>query len=540
MRPRHLGLAALLVALFGAGFLVGKSPATQDDGYRNLDTFVEVLDKIERNYVDPIESDKLVKGAINGMMRRLDPFSQYLDKAQFGDLKSLTQGHFGGLGIVISVRDNYPTVISPLEGTPAYSLGIQSGDVIVAIDGASTRGFTSEEAVRKLRGSEGTAVTITVARDSEPQRDYTITRETINVKSVPYAFEVARGIGYLRVSTFSESTGEEVQAAITKLEKAGARGLVLDLRDNPGGLLNQAVDVTEAFVSRGNLVVQTKGRAPGSNTRVVAEGERAHTQQPLVVLLNGGSASASEIVAGAVQDLDRGLVVGTTSFGKGSVQSLIELKGRGSALKLTTARYYTPSGRSIHRESWNRLAGKGDADDESEEAGEPRGEAGLEEPVPGHDGTPADSANRPRFKTRAGRIVYGGGGILPDEMVKSDTLEILSREIERRGLFFKYAGHYAARHKGSAAPRSVTPGMWQEFRELLAESKVPAAPAELAAQRAYLERGMRRELARRLGGVRGDEAAFMVAIEADRQLARAIELLSRAKSPGELVRLSAR
>jgi carboxyl-terminal processing protease len=540
MRPQHLGLAALLVALFGAGFLVGKSPATQEYGYRNLDTFVEVLDKIERNYVDPVESDKLVKGAINGMMRRLDPFSQYLDKAQFGDLKSLTQGHFGGLGIVISIRDNYPTVISPLEGTPAYSLGIQSGDVIVKIDGASTRGFTSEEAVRKLRGPEGTPVTITVARDGAPEHDYTITRETINVKSVPYAFEVAPGIGYMRVSTFSETTGEEVQAAIARLEKAGARGFVLDLRDNPGGLLNQAVDVTEAFVPKGNTVVETKGRAPGSNTRVVAEGGRAHTQQPLVVLINGGSASASEIVAGAIQDLDRGLVVGTTSFGKGSVQSLIELKGKDAALKLTTARYYTPSGRSIHRESWNRLATREEDGDDEDDSGEAVDEQELESPDVGHEGTPADSANRPKFKTRAGRIVYGGGGILPDEIVMSDTLETLAREIERQGLFFKYAGRYASQHRGSAPPQSVSPAMWQEFESLLAESKVTATPAELAAQRPYLERGMRRELARRMGGARGDESAFKVAIEADKQLARAIDLLSRAKSPGELVRLTAR
>jgi carboxyl-terminal processing protease len=530
MRPRHLALAALLVALFAAGFLAGKSPATQGASYRDLDTFVEVLDRIERNYVDPVDTDKLMKGAINGMMKRLDPFSQYLDKAEYADLKSVTTGQFGGLGIVISIRDNFPTVISPLEGTPAYSLGIQSGDVIVKIDGQPTRGLTSEEAVRKLRGPEGSKVTITVARAGAPARDVTITREQIHVKSVPYAFVVAPGVGYLRLSTFSETTGDEVRGAISRLEKAGAKSLVLDLRDNPGGLLNQAVDVVEAFVPKGSLVVFTKGRAAGTNTKVFAEAASAHTQQPLVVLINDGSASASEIVAGAIQDLDRGLVVGTTSFGKGSVQSLIELADHSSAIKLTTARYYTPSGRSIHAERWNDLADHmkdGDAED---------AEDALDSP---HPAAP-DTAKRPEFRTKAGRIVYGGGGITPDQVVKPDTLQPVSRDVERQGLFFKYAVRYAARGNAATPPAAVTPAMWDEFVSLLDESKVAHTPAQLAAERPYLERGIRRELARRLGGAHGDEAAFKVALEADVQLSRAIDLLKRAKTPGELVKLTSR
>jgi C-terminal peptidase prc len=296
---------------------------------------------------------------------------------------------------VISIRDNYPTVISPVEGTPAYSLGIQSGDVILKIDGQSTRGFSSEDAVRKLRGPEGTPVTIAISRDGDPPRDVRIVRETIHVKSVPYAFEVAPGIGYLRLSSFSETTGDEVRAAIEKLEKAGATSLVLDLRDNPGGLLNQAVDVVENFVPKGSLVVFTKGRAPGANTKILAETARAHDERPLVVLVNGGSASAAEIVAGAIQDLDRGLVVGTTSFGKGSVQTLIALHDRNTALKLTTAKYYTPSGRSIHRDAWNRLAHDGSdaADEDAFEQGADTAFGGALAP---------DSAKRPTFRTRSG------------------------------------------------------------------------------------------------------------------------------------------
>ena len=526
MRPRHFGLAIVLVGLFGAGFLVGKSPAVSGGGYHQLDTFVEVLKKVEDNYVDPVDSKKLIQGAIQGMLHGLDPFSQYLDRAAYADLKTLTEGQFGGLGIVISVRDNYPTVISPLEGTPAYSLGIQSGDVIVKIDGASTRGWTNEDTVRKLRGPEGTPVTITVAREGEPGRDYSITRQIIHVRSVPYAFQVAPGVGYLRLSNFSETTGDEVRAAIDRLEREGAHSLVLDLRDNPGGLLSQAVDVSEAFLHKNSLVVQTRGRGPESNGKIFADGSRPHTEQPLVVLVNGGSASASEIVAGAIQDQDRGLVVGTTSFGKGSVQSLIELPEKNGALKLTTARYYTPSGRSIHRESWNRMA----ADDSS------AGDEDLEAP----GDAPADTAHRPLYKTHGGRAVYGGGGITPDLVVKPDTLQPIAREVERRGLFFRFAVHYAAAHKGEPAPAAITPAMWSGFQDLLKESKVPVPAADLAAERGYLERGLRRELARRLAGGRGDEAAFRVASEGDVQLARAIDLLRRARNAGELVRLSVR
>jgi carboxyl-terminal processing protease len=533
MKPRHLVLAALLVALFGAGFLAGRSPATVSPSPRNLDTFVEVMDKVEKNYVDPVPEDQLVDGAIAGMMRRLDPFSQYLDKSDFADLKTLTEGQFGGLGIVISIRDNYPTVISPVEGTPAYSLGIQSGDVILKIDGKSTRGFSSEDAVRRLRGPEGTPVTIAISRDGDPPRDVRIVRETIHVKSVPYAFEVAPGIGYLRLSSFSETTGDEVRAAIEKLDKAGARSLVLDLRDNPGGLLNQAVDVVENFVPKGSLVVFTKGRAPGANTKILAETSRAHDERPLVVLVNGGSASAAEIVAGAIQDLDRGLVVGTTSFGKGSVQTLLALSDKNTALKLTTAKYYTPSGRSIHRDAWNRLAHDGSdaADEDAFEQGADTTFGGALAP---------DSAKRPTFKTRSGRTVYGGGGITPDQVVRPDTLLPIAREVERKALYFTFATRYAAAHKGEAPPQAIAPAMWHDFEGLLAKEKIPFTTAQLAVEHDELERGMRRELARRMGGVHGDEAAFKVAIEDDPQLARALDLLRRAKSPSELVHLTAR
>ena len=532
MRPRHLGVAALLVALFGAGFLFGKSPAATDGSYRELDAFVEVLDRVRRDYVEPVDSGKLVQSAIDGMMKDLDPFSQYMDKAEYADLRSVTTGHFGGLGIVISVRDEYPTVISPIEGTPAYTLGIQSGDVIVKIDGASTRGLSNEEAVRRLRGPTGTDVTITIARAGETGRDFRIRREEITVKSVPYAFEVAPGVGYLRLSTFSETTGEEVRTAIERLEAAGARSIVLDLRDNPGGLLSQAVDVTEAFVPKNSLVVYTKGRAEGSDTKVFARSQRPHTEQPLIVLSNSGSASASEIVAGAIQDLDRGLVVGTTSFGKGSVQTLIEFRGRGTALKLTTAKYYTPSGRSIHRDTWSKST-------RDLERAIDEGELDPDDPDAIHGG--ADSAQRPTFKTKAGRLVYGGGGITPDEVVKADTLQALSREIERRGLFFKHAVRWAAAHPDEeAAPTTVPPAMWDGFVRLLEETKTPYTKTQLVDERAYLERGIRRELARRLGGARGDELAFRVGLESDAQLHRAIELLNQARTPGELVRLVAR
>ena len=506
MTRRNFGLAVALAVLFALGWWAGRGGA-RGDLYSNLDLFVEVLHKIEDNYVDPVDGHKLVEGALKGMLKGLDPYSQYLDTKAYGQLQSVTHGSFGGIGIVVGVRDNYPTVISPIEGTPAWRAGMRSGDTIVSIEGASSLGLSIEEVADRLRGPKGTSVRLTVHREGEdPDQDYTIEREIIVTSSVPYSFIAERGIGYLRLANFSEKSGAEVRAAVESLRAAGARALVLDLRSNPGGLLDQAVDVVEQFVPRNALVVYTRGRQSSQANRYVAAEPHPQLQWPIAVLVDGGSASAAEIVAGALQDLDRALLVGRTSFGKGSVQSVFPLKDRGAALKLTTALYYTPSGRSIHRAVHDSL--QDDVDD--------AGDGGASRP----DTT---APARPVFRTPAGRVVFGGGGITPDVTVRPDSLPPLYLKSESRALAFRFANRWSNTHDGAT---DASPPPWNDFVAFLRGEKLAFTVAELAAQRPLFERALRREIARRRGG---DAAAASVALEGDPVVRRALEVLRRAK-----------
>jgi carboxyl-terminal processing protease len=365
---RHFALAGLLAALFAVGWWVGRSSATApSDLYANVDGFIEVLQKVEQSYVDTVQPEVLVDGAIKGMLHDLDPYSQYLDESSWDNLKATTHGSFGGIGIVVSVRDNYPTVISPIEGSPAWTLGLRPGDVIVKIDGASSAGLTVDEVATRLRGAAGTPVKISIRREGETgEQDYTVQRQIIVTKSVPYSFMAEDHTGYLRLANFSENSGAETRAAMERLRLQGATRLVLDLRANPGGLLDQAVDVVEQLVKPNTLVVFTRGRAKGQDNRYYSSERRPQLDWPMVVLVDQGSASASEIVAGALQDLDRALVVGQTTFGKGSVQSVFPLRGRNAALKLTTAKYYTPSGRSIHKAQAQATELADDQDDDED------------------------------------------------------------------------------------------------------------------------------------------------------------------------------
>lgn len=526
---KRAGLAALLAVLFLVGWAIGWTRATAVDRYGDLDLFVDVFAKVHQFYVDPVEPNALVQSAIDGMLRDLDPFSSYLDERSFQDLTISTQGEFGGLGIVVSVRDHYPTVISPIEGTPAHGLGIVAGDVISEIEGESTRDLPIDQVVGRLRGPQGTTVRIAIRREGETEdREYKIVREIIKLKSVPYAMLLGDEIGYVRLSNFSATSGEEVRAAVSDLERRGARSLILDLRENPGGLLSEAVDVSEMFLARGAVIVETRGRARSADhTYTSAEAKPALTQ-PLVVLVSAGSASASEIVAGAIQDHDRGLVIGQTTFGKGSVQSLIDLPGTRAALKLTTAKYYTPAGRSIHKD----LSAQEAEALVLEEAGEDPEEL----PAPRTPEPAVPDSARPVYKTDGGRLVYGGGGITPDVPVTPDTLGPVSREVRRRGLFFKFVGKYLARHPGQTETLEVTPPVWQEFRALLKAEGVEFPEAEIEAERRWLELGMRQETARRIGG---DAAAFRATTRDDKTLQKALELLRKAGGPRELLRLSA-
>ncbi len=316
--------------------------------YENLKIFSEVLSLVQKNYVTEVDNDKLIEGAIKGMLKELDPHTSYMPRDAYREMQVETEGKFGGLGIEITLKDDILTVVSPIEDTPAFKAGIKAGDKIIKVDGETTKDMNLMEAVKKLRGKPGTKVTITVLRKGlQAPKDFTITRAVIKMQSVKTK-RIDPDIGYIRIRSFTKTTDKELDTALEKIEKEmnGIRGLVLDLRYNPGGLLNQAVEVTERFLERGKLVVYTKGRLEDQDMRFVTSGDHSHTDFPMVILVNAGSASASEIVAGALQDLKRAMVIGTQTFGKGSVQTIVPLSD-GSGLRLTTARYYTPSGKII-------------------------------------------------------------------------------------------------------------------------------------------------------------------------------------------------
>lgn len=485
--------------------------AKRENVYESLAIFSDVLSKLRTEYVESVDTENLIREGIEGMLSSLDPYTQYLDPDDYKYLMQGTHGSFGGLGIEIAIREGVLTVVSPIEGTPAYRMGIQGGDRIVRIDTESTKGITSEEAVKKLRGPRGTTVTITIEREGvDKLLDYTITRDIIKIESVPYAFMLENGVGYVRVSQFAEDTADELDRRLTELEGQGARGLIVDLRFNPGGLLSQAVAVSNLFVDRGNLIVSTRGRRSAQNRDYVAQVPARHAKLPLLVLVNGASASASEILAGAVQDWDLGLIVGTRSFGKGSVQSVVPLKHGGGALKITTAKYFTPSGRCIHR-------------DEVEEAAADA-EAGEEEPLRLKP-SPESPGEPTAFRTKRGRPVQGGWGIMPDIEVEAPQRSETALELERRSAFFGFAVKWLARHPEVTRAPAERDLPMNEFYSYLKEEKIETTPDSLAANREYITRGLRREFALKLAG---HVDAVKIALEGDTQLQEAARLFDEA------------
>ncbi|MEK7444185.1 MAG: S41 family peptidase [candidate division NC10 bacterium] len=349
---RHIKKVALVSALLLALTLsVGGGVASKGNDqaatYENLRLFTEVLSIVQSQYVDEVAAKDIIHSAIKGTLRGLDPHSSFLDPEMYREMQVETSGVFGGLGIEITLRDDVLTVVSPIDGTPAYRVGIQSGDRIVKIEGLTTKDMQLTDAVKRMRGKPGTKITISIMREgfTEP-KDFEITREQIHVQSVR-AVPLEPGIEYIRLRQFQEQTAQDMEAALDKFTKNGKiQGLVLDLRNNPGGLLTSAVEVSERFIEVGKLVVYTEGRVRNQNMRFQANAKRVYADFPIVVLVNQGSASASEIVAGALQDHGRAVVLGTQTFGKGSVQTIIPLSD-GSGLRLTTAKYFTPKGRSI-------------------------------------------------------------------------------------------------------------------------------------------------------------------------------------------------
>jgi carboxyl-terminal processing protease len=352
-KKRNRLIGAVAIALGVCVFVIGdlavrRAQALPDNTYKELQTFANVLAIVQKNYVEPVSTKELINGAITGMLSSLDPHSAYLTPDLYRDLEVETRGSFGGLGIEITIKNDVLTVVSPIEGTPAYTAGIRAGDQIIKINDDFTKGMTLTDAVKMMRGPKGSAIHLTLHREGVPELfTVTVTRDVIKIQSVK-SKQLKDGYEYIRITTFQDGTNEDVTKALakfTKQDRGHIKGLVLDLRDNPGGLLNQAVSVADAFLD-GGLVVYTQGRLDSQQQKYFAHKKSEFADYPMVVLVNGGSASASEIVAGALQDQRRAIIEGTQTFGKGSVQTILPLDDE-SALRLTTARYFTPNGRSI-------------------------------------------------------------------------------------------------------------------------------------------------------------------------------------------------
>ncbi len=533
MEPSRSALGpglVLLLALLAGGWFMRQGVAQDQRAAPDARLFQEVVDFIADRYVDPVERDRLYEHAIEGLLRELgDPNTSLMNVDAFENFRLQTEGDYGGVGLEISDRDEYITVVSPIPGTPGSRAGIRAGDMIVEVDGTSTLDWPVQQAVQVLRGQPGTDVDVRIMRPGvEGPIHFTITRERIQLLSVPFATLLNGGVGYIPLGMFSETSTQEVRAAADRLREEGARSLVLDLRGNPGGILDQGVGIADLFLPRGTEVVETRGRNGGSNQALRTSGPDRYEGMPVVVLVDRGSASASEIVAGALQDHDRALILGGSTFGKGSVQSLFSLSS-GYVLKLTTARWYTPQGRSIEREH-------GGADDPLE------GDLShLPITVTGSFSLPPDTAGRPTVSSVAGRALYGGGGIVPDVLVEPDTLSTAEQEATRALLqewgrfslgLFDYAVAFLNAHGSDSPDFEVTREHLEELHGTLVAEREFGIDLEtfLAA-----ERIVRFELESQIASQGwGAEQAFLRAAPIDAPLQRALDLLRGASTPEEL------
>ena len=460
-------LAVVLSAMAG-GVLGSSLLARQDEVAQQYRIFTSALDAISKEYVDDLPPDRLVYGAIDGMLKQLDPHSSFFDPRSYRQLRERQQGSYYGLGISIQVIDGDITVMSIFEGSPAYKKGLRRNDVIARINGDDAKGWSADDAVSKLKGPKGTTVNISLRRRGyDGLIDLEIERDAVNMKTVRGAFMIDKDTGYLKLGDFSETSNEEVGEALKALNAKGMKRLMLDLRDNPGGPLDQAIRISNRFLPKGELIAYTKGRTPNSNEEYRATEDSDYTHQPLVVLVNRSSASASEIVSGALQDHDRGLIVGETTFGKALVQSVYTIKG-GAGLALTTGRYYTPSGRMIQR-PWDG------AFDEY-----------LTYSLRDQSAERSHDSAELRY-TDAKRKVYGGGGIEPDKFlagpIEGFNPTRFGRSIWARQKFAAFADQFVAEgdtrmsaanknQKRIAKGFTVTDAMMADFKALLKQDKI--------------------------------------------------------------------
>jgi carboxyl-terminal processing protease len=512
------------ILIVGAGLLWGPSLwAEADNVNQQLGKLTYVLRIVRDVYVEPPDVGKLIDGAIRGLLETLDPHSVYIPADAQKRIKEQFQGEFEGIGIQFVIQNKVLTVVSPIPDTPADRLGIRAGDRIIKIDGVSAYGISNEEVFEKLRGPKGTQVTVTISREGVPEpMDFTITRDKIPIHSVSAALLLDDNqTGYIRLMQFTATTDDEMSEALDSLKRIGMKRLILDLRGNPGGYLDQAWRVADLFVpERGKTIVYTKGRIPKSDKTFVSTGLGAKYDFPLIILISHGSASASEIVSGAVQDLDRGLIVGQTSFGKGLVQTPFDLPD-GSVVRITTARYFTPSGRLIQRPY-----DKGIADY-------------IEEGREDEDTVQVDTSKQELFYTSAGRPVYGGGGIRPDTIILPDRASAQTYRIMSQRLFFEYASDYALKHPELgedfhkfARDFQVSDPMVEDFKKLVESRKIDVDTAAWNADKAFIRNTLLGEIASTLFNRR--EYYYAIQVRGDRQVEAALTLFGRAQEIAQM------
>jgi len=505
-------------ALFGQR--IGNGASGSDTEIRDsLRTFSTVYDLVEQNYADKVSADKAIyNGAIPGMLRALDPHSNFFDPKSYSLLREEQRGKYYGVGMQVGPRNNKVIVIAPFVGTPAYRAGIRPGDVIIAVDGKPTDNMTTSEVAELLKGPKGTTVRITMLREGlDKPLEFNVVRDEIPRYSVDLKFFIRPGVGYIHVSSFNETTEAEVGEALQ--EFGDLRGLILDLRQNPGGLLSEGVGVADKFLKKGAVIVKHSGRSSPEKVYRATRGNGGK-EYPLVVLVNRGTASAAEIVAGAVQDHDRGLIVGETTFGKGLVQTVYPLS-ENAGLALTTAKYYTPSGRLIQREYtgvslydyyYQR------AEDEAQQPKQP----------PQHP----NGKNGDVRMTDSGRTVYGGGGISPDVKIPSPKSTPFQDRMLQNYAFFNFARHYLL-NRNVGKNFEVDDAVLQEFRDFLNAQKISYTEADLVENNEWVRSNIKSEV---FISQFGQQEGLRVRAETDPQVLKAIEMLPRARELAENAR----
>ena len=502
-----LAISALLGGWFGP--TVRATAAGASDMQDSVKSFTRVLSIVERNYADPVDVDKAIyDGAIPGMLRVLDPHSNFFDPRQYALFREEQQGKYYGVGMTVQGRDNQTIVLAPFVGSPAYKAGIRPGDIILKVDGKSCTGLTTTEVADMLKGAKGTTVHISLGREGwDKPIDVTVVRDEIPRPGVEYFTMVKPGIGYVRVSTFNETTDNDLAEALKQLDVSKLDGLIIDLRNNGGGLLNQAVGMSDMFLDKNEIVVSHRGRSSSEKRYYALRGNQG-IEVPLIVLINGQSASASEIVAGSIQDHDRGLIVGETSFGKGLVQTQYPLS-EDTALLLTTARYYTPSGRLIQRDYKNISLY-----DYHYNPKPPRA---------------------PEVKlTDSGRQVFGQGGITPDDAVAAPKLNDFEQTLLRRGVFYPFpqgVGDFVRYYLGEKPVISkdfvADDAVMAQFRKYLDQQHIKFTEPDIQDNLAWLKWKIKREVFTTVFGLND---GYKVELQEDPQLQKAEELIPQARA----------